>query len=86
MICERERGGGGGGRGEMHGILEHGHPPKALRRVFDGVLQILQDGLLLYRFFDPPLCLHVKGIGVETRNLQFPLSLLIEPAGTQPPQ
>lgn len=71
---------------EMHGILEHGHSPKALRGVFNGVLQILQDGLMLYRFFDLLLCLHVKGIGVETRYLQLPLSVLVESTGTQPPQ
>lgn len=71
---------------EMYGILEHGHAPKALRGVFNGVLQILQDGLMLYRFFYLPLCLHVKGIGVETRYLQLPLSILVESTGTQPPQ
>ena len=71
---------------KMDSILEHGHPAKALRGVFDGVFEILQDGLLLYRFFDFLLCLHVKGIGIETRYLQLPLSLLIESTGTQPPQ
>jgi len=71
---------------ESASVLEHGHPAKALRGVFDGVFEILQDGLLLYRLFDLLLCLHVKGIGIETRYLQLPLSLLIESTGTQPPQ
>jgi hypothetical protein len=50
------------------------------------VLQILQDGLLTYRFFDPPLCLDIKRIGIETRYLYLPASLLIGSKGSQIPQ
>ena len=67
-------------------ILEHGHPPEAFWGVFDGVLQILQDGLLTYRFFDSPLCLDIKGICIETRYLYLPTSLLIGSKGGQIPQ
>lgn len=60
-----------------HCVLEHGYPPEAFRGIFDGVLQILQDSLLAYRLFDPPLCLDIKGISIKTRNLCLPTSLLI---------
>jgi hypothetical protein len=60
-----------------HLVLEHGYPPEAFRGIFDGVLQILQDGLLAYRLFDPPLCLDIKGISIKTCNLSLPSSLLI---------
>jgi hypothetical protein len=50
-------------------ILEHGHPPEAFWRIFDGMLQILQNGFLTYRLFDPPLCLDIKRIGIESLYL-----------------
>jgi hypothetical protein len=51
-------------------VLEHGHPPEAFWRVFKGMLPILQDGLLTYRFFNLPLGLHVEGIGIETLDFR----------------
>jgi hypothetical protein len=54
---------------KRHCLLEHGHSPEAFRRIFEGMLPILQDGLLTYRFFDPLLGVHVKGIGIETLDL-----------------
>ena len=66
-----------------HGILEHGHPPEGFRRVFEGMLQILHDGLLAYGLFNPPLGLYVERIGIETLDLQQPLSILIGSTGTQ---
>jgi hypothetical protein len=54
---------------ERHCILEHGHPPEAFWRIFDGMLQILQNGLLTYCLLDPPLCLDIKRIGIESSYL-----------------
>ncbi len=52
-----------------HCVLEHGHPPEAFWRIFKGMVQILQNGLLTYRLFDPPLCLDIKRIGIESLYL-----------------